>query len=89
MTVPEEGVWAYLFQRGEKFILAIWSPKGSKEVSVPVGEGKSLEVVDLMGNAAELPNRGGAVTLTVNGSPQYLMQVMPGIFSNVKSGGDH
>jgi hypothetical protein len=68
-----EDVWAYLFERQGLSILAVWSAAGPKRVSLPVGESKSIEVLDIMGHDSQLEAQGGNVTLVADGSPQYLV----------------
>jgi hypothetical protein len=77
ITGLDGGMWAYLFKRENKFTLAIWNCAGQKEVSLPMGNIRSVRVTDIMGNGHELPVHDGKATLKVNGSPQYLVDVPP------------
>ena len=68
-----EDVWAYLFERQGLSILTVWSAAGPKRVSLPVGEGKPIEVLDIMGHSSRLEAQSGNVALVADGSPQYLV----------------
>lgn len=66
-------VWAYLFERQGTSVLAIWSAAAQKRVSLRVGESGSVERIDIMGHRSSVSVHGGAVDLTLDGSPQYLV----------------
>ena len=66
-------LWAYLFEQRGLSILTVWSAAGPKRVSLPVGESKSIEVLDMMGHSSRLEAQGGNVALVADGSPQYLV----------------
>jgi hypothetical protein len=67
-------IWAYLFDRGDTEILAIWSSAGLQQISV-TADPKSGRVVDIMGRAGKMARRGGRIELTVDESPQYVLGV--------------
>jgi hypothetical protein len=68
-----ENVWAYAFQRPRDFVLAIWSTAASPQVSIPAGELKSLEVLDIEGHPVQVPIRAGQLTLNIDASPHYVL----------------
>ena len=72
-----ENVWAYLFAREGASTLAIWSAAGQKRISLHVGSGAAIELIDIMGHDRRVPLRAGVLELNLDGSPQYLVGVSP------------
>ena len=66
-------VWAYLFDKDGKSILAIWTPQTPRRISVPAGDASTLRAVNIMGHESQLPAQDGQVDLTIDPSPQYLI----------------
>jgi hypothetical protein len=73
-----EGIWAYLFERGGKSILAIWTPGGTKRVLVPSNGIGSVEITDIMGQLSQRIVHDGRLELNVDGSPQYVVGIPSG-----------
>jgi hypothetical protein len=68
-----DGVWAYLFERDGKSILAIWNPGGAKRVLLPADGVGAVDIVDIMGRASRRRTHDGVLEFTVDESPQYVM----------------
>ena len=68
-----DDVLAYQFKRGKQYVLAIWS-KSSKQrqitIHTPV---KQVQQFDLMGNASTWLVQAGAISLNIDGYPQYVL----------------
>jgi hypothetical protein len=72
-----DNLWAYLFESPLHSILAVWSSSGPRQLSLPAGNLKTLEVLDIQGHPSEIPVQAGRVTLNLDGSPQYLLGLPP------------
>ncbi len=55
-----------------KLIHVLWTIRGKRPVTVKVPAGTSLEIYDQNDNATTLHEKNGAITFTVDKSPQYL-----------------
>ncbi len=67
-----EGNYAYLFARGQDFVLAVNSISGTREVSVDVGVPR-VTLMDLMGRARDVPTPGGRLRLALSPQMQYVL----------------
>jgi len=68
-----DNVWAYLFDRQGRSILAIWSSVGQKRVSLKGSSLGPVEVLDIIGHSSPVTVQNGALDLMVDGSPKYLL----------------
>lgn len=66
-----DGVFAYAFRRGSTRILAVWSPDGSCDVSIPAPPG--AELYDMMGNPMVFDVAPRPMTFTASETPCYLV----------------
>ena len=67
-----EGNYAYLFARGQDFVLAVNSICGTREVNVDVGVPR-VTLVDLMGRSKDVPTPGGRLRLALSPQMQYVL----------------
>lgn len=67
-----EDVWCYRFERDGKPVWAVWTPGEPREVSLPVGPLRRVEVVDIMGRGRTLTATGGTVRLGISSSVVYV-----------------
>jgi hypothetical protein len=67
------GKWGYKFQDGDHYVIAVWSPSGSKSMTVPLdSNATNLKLTNIMGHESALSASGNTITVTVNESPQYI-----------------
>jgi hypothetical protein len=67
-----EGAHAYLFARGNDFVLAANTIVGTRAITLDAGTPK-VKVVDLMGCESEAAAPGGKLTLTISPRVQYVL----------------
>ncbi|WP_288559097.1 dienelactone hydrolase family protein [uncultured Victivallis sp.] len=70
----DPAVFAYSFRRGDANLIAVWSPEGERELSLPAGV-PELAVYDIMGNVRTVKTKDGVLTLTIGRFPQYILGV--------------
>ena len=61
-----------LFQKDHSGILVAWTSDAPHELTIPNGTG-DIQAIDMSGNAVTLPVNEQGLTLSLTGSPQYLI----------------
>ncbi len=67
-----EDVWGYVFARDNQPVLVLWTVERLAPLSLPVGEGREVELVDFMGGVRRIKAEAGAVRLELGPAPQYV-----------------
>lgn len=64
---------AYLFERGGKAMLAVWTIDGKpRRITLPAGEGSEVSVTGLFGRSEPLADENGLVRVTTDRNPQFI-----------------
>jgi len=72
LTALGDGVYGYLFRRGNQLVAMIWSKTETTRIVINTGLPKT-NLIDCMGNQKIIKTDKGKIELTVSPVPQYIM----------------
>lgn len=76
----DESVWGYIYEKGGKPVIALWTSAENKKLSLVTGQVSSVELSDMMGVNETLSPQNGSVSLNLGPDPIYLKGVDPDIY---------
>ncbi len=71
-----DGLYAYLFARGDQYVCAAWSVNGPQEVTVNT-DATVVEVIDFMGGRSVHQSPTGEYSLALDSYPLYVLSAAP------------
>jgi hypothetical protein len=68
-----DDVWAYVFDRNESTITAVWTTGKARTIMLPTFGARQVEIVDIMGHGSAASVTGGKIRVAIDGSPMYVV----------------